>query len=367
MSGRVLNFFEFSDKYSTGNSDPLGVDNISNAAANFEEGFDDSTYEQPDLGPKRPVSGGYEATPAVPGEVGAPAFSPGAKPGMEAPEEEEQDEELEEDEEIEEEDDDSGNPEGEEEEEEKVEESFKLVKSFSAFVNESWGPDSFEYAEDTFGGGRPEDGEGYSDDDYEDDDHYVHPSVLFGGTSFGANPEGDDIVNQVEDAVTQLSDDEKAMIADYLSKDPEAFQEMVEDELEQSTDAGANPRGSMGMGREEFETRKIIDKIIKGIAIGSTLAIVPAAMFISGGLALALGITGVVGGIAKDAAWMKKGGHHYRAQDRADSGMDYPEDEEYGMYPKYDDEYSDDEENEFCSNCGAVVDQEYGYSCGCNM
>ena len=64
MPGRVLNFPEFFNKYSSENTEPLSVDAISNASANFEEGFDDTTYDQPELGPKRPVSGNYEATPS---------------------------------------------------------------------------------------------------------------------------------------------------------------------------------------------------------------------------------------------------------------------------------------------------------------
>jgi hypothetical protein len=194
MSGRVLNFFEFSDKYSTGNSDSSGIDDISNAAANFEEGFDDSTYDQPQLGPKRPVSGNYEATPAGPGEGGVPAYSPGAKAGMAAPEEDEmeEDEEIEDDgdDEIEEEDDDSGNPEGEEEEEdeseEKVEESFRLVKSFSRFVNESYddydGEEySDEYSEDTG------DLEAYLGDDYAEEEGDWDDEEEVG--YYGANPD----------------------------------------------------------------------------------------------------------------------------------------------------------------------------------
>jgi hypothetical protein len=183
MSGRVLNFFEFSDKYSTGNSDPLGVDNMTSASSNFEEGFDDTTYDQPELGPKRPVAGNYEATPAGPGEGSVPAFSQGERPGMNPPEEEEDDDFEDDAEEVEEEDDDdSGNPEGDETEEdeteeEKVEESFRLVKSFSRFLNESY---------DDYYGEESEYDE-YSDEDYTED-YGANPDDYFG---YGANPEDD--------------------------------------------------------------------------------------------------------------------------------------------------------------------------------
>jgi hypothetical protein len=192
MSGRVLNFFEFSDKYSTGNTDPLGVDSMSSASANFEEGFDDSTYDQPELGPKRPVAGNYEATPAAPGEQGVPAFSQGEKSGMAVPEETDEDEtttfpsEYEEDED---EDDDSGNPEGEEDAEEdeteEVEESFTLIKGFGQFVNEAY---------EGFTGDSEESEEEYGmypeDDDYEGDEEFCSNCGAMGdeyGYSCGCN------------------------------------------------------------------------------------------------------------------------------------------------------------------------------------
>jgi hypothetical protein len=202
MSGRVLNFFEFSDKYSTGNSDPLGVDNMTSASSNFEEGFDDTTYDQPELGPKRPVSGNYEATPAGPGEGSVPAFSQGERPGMNPPEEEEEDDFEDDAEEVEEDDDDSGNPEGDETEEdeteeEKVEESFRLVKSFSRFLNESY--DGY-----------------YGEDEDSGEDYGANPDDYFG---YGANPDEDEYGMYPED------EDEYGMYPeeDYYSEEEEQF------------------------------------------------------------------------------------------------------------------------------------------------
>lgn len=150
MPGRVLNFLEFSDKYSNGSAEPTSVDDIKNAAANFEEGFDEETYDQPQIGPNRPVAGNYEATPATPGEEGSPAFSANNTEDMNAPQENEETEgeespEEEEDDESEEGESDEdeteeGNPEaGANPKKKKVEESITLVKGFAQFINEDSG------------------------------------------------------------------------------------------------------------------------------------------------------------------------------------------------------------------------------------
>ena len=65
MPGRILNFFEFSSKYS-GSKGSSEFSDIENAASNFEQGFDQDTYDQPDLKPNRPV------VPARPADI--PAF-----------------------------------------------------------------------------------------------------------------------------------------------------------------------------------------------------------------------------------------------------------------------------------------------------
>lgn len=90
MTGRVLNFSEFQDKYSTeGQQDAAAaLSDFSAASDNFQTGFDDATYDSPQLGPKRPISGGSEMTPAQPGEMGSPSFNPFSS-GMEAPTEDE--------------------------------------------------------------------------------------------------------------------------------------------------------------------------------------------------------------------------------------------------------------------------------------
>lgn len=168
MPGRVLNFVEFSDKYSNGSDEPVSLDDMKNAAANFEEGFDDETYDQPQISPNRPISGNYEMTPSSPGEEGAPSFSSDNSDDMKAPtdnitldtteedledesieedqplpapsseddEESDEEEEDESDEEEEDEEHEEGNPEAGANPKKKVDESITLVKSFIQFINE---------------------------------------------------------------------------------------------------------------------------------------------------------------------------------------------------------------------------------------
>jgi hypothetical protein len=332
MPGRVLNFNEFSDKYSSGSNEPSNIDDIKNASSNFEEGFDDDTYDQPQIGPNRPVSGNYETTPASPGEEGSPAFSSQNTQEMNAPEEMESDEpenEESEEEESEEEETDEveeGNPEAGANPKKKVEEGFTLVKGFSQFVNENH-------------------------EDY-------------------SSQKDNDLSLQAEEAVDSLTYREKKILSEYLESNPEEFNELVKDEIE-DLETGSNPRErdyeSLGMDENEFKVRKIIHKILGGITIGAGLSIIPAAMFISGGVAAALGVASLLGATTKDAAFWKRGGHHYKAQDQAEY-------EDFGSNPWEDDEYFEDydhdhdEDDDTCHMCGEVpISNEYGYSCGCNM
>lgn len=72
------------------------------------------------------------------------------------------------------------------------------------------------------------------------------------------------------------------------------------------------------MSEDEFKLRSIVNKIIKKGTVIAGLGIVPAAMFLGGPAAIAMGITALLGVIFKDAAFAKRGGHHYAAQDRAE-------------------------------------------------
>jgi len=136
MPGRILNFSEFFDKYSKGGEkDDQGIDSLTNAASNFEDGFDSETYNQNNIGPNRPVSGGSDITPPQPGQAGSPKFTSTPDDSMNAPEEMEEPET----EESEEEEESNDTPEPEADEADEMKESkFTGVKGFSEFVNESY-------------------------------------------------------------------------------------------------------------------------------------------------------------------------------------------------------------------------------------
>jgi hypothetical protein len=149
MPGRILNFSEFFDKYSKDSGDSeKTIDSFTQAASNFEAGFDDETYDQTQLGPNKPVTSGSDATPAMPGEAGAPQFSSTPDSEMSAPDEEKNETEEQEENETPEEQETEENDETPEpeaganpEEEKEVSESIK-VKGFAQFIAESdWGPD----------------------------------------------------------------------------------------------------------------------------------------------------------------------------------------------------------------------------------
>jgi hypothetical protein len=128
MADRVLNFSEFQGKYSeeTSQDAAASLSDFSTSSDNFADGFDETTYEEKPIGPKRPISDG-ESTPAQPGENGAPKFNPDSTSGVELPgEDAEGEEDLEDGEEInptygEYDFEDGGNPEDDDEEDEEDE------------------------------------------------------------------------------------------------------------------------------------------------------------------------------------------------------------------------------------------------------
>ena len=77
MADRVLNFSEFAGKYSQDSETDAsaGYSEFSKSSDKFTDAFDETTYDQPQLGPKRPVAGGNGTTPAQPGAEGSPAFT----------------------------------------------------------------------------------------------------------------------------------------------------------------------------------------------------------------------------------------------------------------------------------------------------
>ena len=84
MGDRVLNFSEFTDKYSS--QDELDINDMTLASDNFKEGFDDASYDSPQIKPNRPISDGERFIPG-PDEDGAPSFTSDVDSEMIAPDE----------------------------------------------------------------------------------------------------------------------------------------------------------------------------------------------------------------------------------------------------------------------------------------
>lgn len=135
----------------------------------------------------------------------------------------------------------------------------------------------------------------------------------------------------VEDA---LSPEEQDYLKNYIENNEKQFLEIVKDRVEiakqKEESYGEYSEGQeddeeeyegeveepnykdefqkeVGMSREEFDIRKLIDKVIGYGGVISGLGVVPAAMAIGGGAAAALGITGIALYMLKDAAWYQRG------------------------------------------------------------
>lgn len=79
MSDRILNFSEFFKRYSKQSNKEISLDTIISSPQNFEDGFDETTYDKTQLGPNKPVSTRYQETPDQ------PSFSKEKDDSMEAP------------------------------------------------------------------------------------------------------------------------------------------------------------------------------------------------------------------------------------------------------------------------------------------
>jgi hypothetical protein len=142
--------------------------------------------------------------------------------------------------------------------------------------------------------------------------------------------ESDPLVQQSSEVVQELSPEEQELLKSFIESNPDQFKEIVKQEVAQEKDEKEMEGGEsemmeddeIGMNDQEFQVRRIIHKIVNYVSVGSALSIVPAAMFISGGVALGLGVTALVGTTMKDAAFWKRGGkytdHHYKAQEKSD-------------------------------------------------
>jgi hypothetical protein len=135
------------------------------------------------------------------------------------------------------------------------------------------------------------------------------------------------VLSQAEDATNSLSEEEMEILNDFLSTvDAEDFLELVEDEIK-NLGMGSiteDEKEDLGMSDEEYQVRAIIDKVIRGTSGIAALGILPAAMFIGGGVAVALGVTAMATMLLKDVAWWRPKGYdkykssaYHRAADKA--------------------------------------------------
>lgn len=134
-------------------------------------------------------------------------------------------------------------------------------------------------------------------------------------------------LEQAEDSTNSLSKEEMEILNNFInSVSPEEFTELIEDEI---NNLGLGPitedeKEDLGMSDEEYQVRTIIDKVIRGTAAVAGLAIVPAAMFVGAGVAVALGVTAMATMLLKDVAWWRPQGYdkhkssvYHRAADKA--------------------------------------------------
>jgi hypothetical protein len=135
------------------------------------------------------------------------------------------------------------------------------------------------------------------------------------------------IFEDAEDATNSLSEEEMEILYDFLSTvDAEDFLGLVKDEIK-NLGMGAiteDEKEDSGMSDEEYQVRTIIDKVIRKTSGIAALGILPAAMFIGGGVAVALGVTAMATMLLKDVAWWRPKGYdkykssvYHRAADKA--------------------------------------------------
>ena len=134
------------------------------------------------------------------------------------------------------------------------------------------------------------------------------------------------LINEMEDkkeeAIDILKDILKPSEIDFLKKEyemlgKEGLADEVVDVIENDDEVGELTEE---MSEKEYKLRHIINKIIKGGVALAGLGIVPAAMFVSGGLAAGLGVASLAGMLFKDAAfWDSKGDIDYKELEKSDS------------------------------------------------
>lgn len=198
-TNRVLNFSEFGKKYSQDSENDIAASysEFSSSADNFQEAFDDDTYEDGQTGPKRPIASGSEETPAEPS-----GFNQEEPDEMQAPEYDESEEDHIEDEEIESEESDEDEDHIEDEESDEADED----------EDEEW--DEEEY-------GDPEEDEDDEDEDEEEDDeeetnesysYLVESFEDYTSRSQPRSSEYDSIINSIEFEDDHIENDGKCFV-----------------------------------------------------------------------------------------------------------------------------------------------------------
>lgn len=121
----------------------------------------------------------------------------------------------------------------------------------------------------------------------------------------------DEVKDMLMNVLSQIEDENEEQTVDI---DYEEVDEMLYEDFE----------NKYGMSEDEMKLRGILDKIIQNTTLIAAFGIVPAAMFIGGGAALAAGIVALVGTTLKDAAFFKRkgydknqSGHYYKASDKS--------------------------------------------------
>jgi hypothetical protein len=131
-----------------------------------------------------------------------------------------------------------------------------------------------------------------------------------------------EVKDKSKEATENLTDEEQDMLKDFIeTKGMSSLEDMIKDSLEDSNINEGDMDDEDEMSDNEFRIRSIIDKIVTYATAGAAIGILPAAMFISGGVALGLGIGAIAGTTLKDIAWFKPGGkykdHHYDKSDKS--------------------------------------------------
>jgi hypothetical protein len=133
-----------------------------------------------------------------------------------------------------------------------------------------------------------------------------------------------EVKDKSKEATENLTDEEQDMLRDFIETEGmDSLEDMIEDSLEgtELNEEDMDDYEEDEMSEREFKIRSIIDKIVTYATAGAAIGMLPAAMFISGGVATALGIGALAGTTLKDIAWFKSGGkykdHHYDKSDKS--------------------------------------------------